>query len=319
MDLTAVEGDPFAGLGLIPVEGDPFANPAAANPSYGMAQPPLGQPGSAPLDDFMPAPIQAAAPQPVPTGLAGVAGDPSRSMAVRVPAAIGSSLADQAMGLARSAWGAATLPGDVATGKVDPNSAEAIGRSTDLAGMLTLPAALGEANPNIARVGLTPVAGNPFAAAGLKTKIVDEGGNPRTVYHGTTSDFTDFDESARGTNTGASGAEKAFFFAGNPDDTHLYTEMAQERAEKAYLPIPSRRTIAAHVRSDNPLILTPWEEANVAPDIVEQYIDNDPGALDYAESNGYDSVVWPHGNMNNSAYTIAVFDRNRIHQLPDRE
>lgn len=33
MDLEPVEGDPFAGLGLlIPVDGDPFANPAAVNP-----------------------------------------------------------------------------------------------------------------------------------------------------------------------------------------------------------------------------------------------------------------------------------------------
>jgi hypothetical protein len=35
----------------------------------------------------------------------------------------------------QSAWSAATLPGDVATGKVDPNSPEAIGRSFDLAGV----------------------------------------------------------------------------------------------------------------------------------------------------------------------------------------
>ena len=34
-----------------------------------------------------------------------------------------------------SAWSGATLPGDVATGKVDPNSPDAIARSFDLAGV----------------------------------------------------------------------------------------------------------------------------------------------------------------------------------------
>src|SRR5271168_2416245 len=96
-----VLGDPFAGPTLTPVDGDPFQQNMAVT-DYARelpntpAQPPIGQPGGAPLDDFQPAPTGLAAqPDHAIPGLAAVAGDPSRSMAVRLPAAIGSSLADQ--------------------------------------------------------------------------------------------------------------------------------------------------------------------------------------------------------------------------------
>jgi hypothetical protein len=181
--LTPVSGNPF--VTLTPVDHDPFGSDAyamARRPVIPPTQPAFGQAGAAPLDDFQPAPVQSSALQPAIPGLADVAGDPSRSMALRVPAAIGSALADQGLGLARSVWGAATLPGDVATGKVDPNSLEAVRRSSDLAGMLTLPAVGGEASPSIARVGLTPVDHDPFA-----------GESAITAYHGSPKEFDEFE------------------------------------------------------------------------------------------------------------------------------
>lgn len=62
--------------------------------------------------------------------------DTSLPLVSRLGGAIRTSLWDQMYGLASSAWGAATLPGDVATGKVDPNSPEALARSTNLAGFM---------------------------------------------------------------------------------------------------------------------------------------------------------------------------------------
>lgn len=187
--LTPVHGDPFAGgYYLTPVDSSPFSTAYASSPMRRIlptSQPALGQAGGAPLDDFAPAPtLDQVAPQSAPTGLAAVASDPSQSMAVRVPAAIGSSLADQAGGLIRSAWGGATLPGDVARGLVDPNSPEAVWRSTDLAGLL-ISSAGGEANPNVLRanagVSLTPIAHDPFA-----------GENAITAYHGSPKEFDEF-------------------------------------------------------------------------------------------------------------------------------
>lgn len=169
--LTPVTGDPFNGgaqYQLTPVDGDPFQQNIALTDyarTLSATQPPIGQPGGAPLDDFAPAPVSAAAPQPTFPGLAGVAGDPSRSLAVRLPAAIGSSLADQGRGLVQSAWGAATLPGDVARGLVDPNSPEAIRRSTDLAGLLTLP---NGAEPQLAPEVMAPRAGENISSAAIK-------------------------------------------------------------------------------------------------------------------------------------------------------
>jgi hypothetical protein len=198
--LTPIFGDPFA---LMPVEGDPFQqNMAVTDYAWTLpnvpVQPPIGMPGGAPLEDFAPAPVSTAAPQPTFPGLAGIAGDPSRSLAVRLPAAIGSSLADQGRGLVQSAWEAATLPGDVARGLVDPNSPEAIRRSTDLAGLLTLPAAGGEFNPDVMNAG------------------------PITAYHGSPHSFDQFDLSKIGTGEGAQAYGHGLYFAGNEDVAKAY-------------------------------------------------------------------------------------------------
>lgn len=144
------------------------------------------------------------------------------------------------------------------------------------------------------------------------SKVVDSEGRPLIVYHGTTADFSRFDYAARGTNTQASGAERGFFFAGSIADSDLYVEIAKERARKNYEEEPKGRIISAYLRADNPMILTPFEEANIDEEQVEELIDADPVALDYAADNGYDAVIWPHGNMNNSAYTAVVFDADQI-------
>lgn len=178
---------------LVPVDRDPFEGVA----DY-LAQPPIGSPGAAPLDDFAPARMGAAQRSPVLPGLASVASDPSRSMGVRVPAAIGSTVADEATHFLRSAWGAATLPGDVATGKVDPGSQEAIQRSTDLAGLLTLPSVGAEADPNTL--------------------------NAFTAYHGSPHSFDQFDMSKIGTGEGNKAYGHGLYFADNEEVAKGYRD-----------------------------------------------------------------------------------------------
>lgn len=56
--------------------------------------------------------------------------------------------------MAKSAWGAFTLPGDVYAGRVDPLSDEAVQRSADLAGMVTLGAGAIPAEANSIRSGM---------------------------------------------------------------------------------------------------------------------------------------------------------------------
>ena len=90
------------------------------------------------------------------------------------------------VGLLGAAKHAFMLPGDVATGKIDPNSTEAIQRSTDLAGMLAAPALHGVPEPDTLGI---------FAGAGAKTsnklRLLDavenheEGLDPRTNLENT--------------------------------------------------------------------------------------------------------------------------------------
>ena len=147
------------------------------------------------------------------------------------------------------------------------------------------------------------------------SKIVDENGAPLRLYHGTTAVFSEFDRFERGTNTQASGAERGFFFAGSPADSDLYIEIAKQRARDNYEDEPEGRLLEVVLKAKNPLILTPFEEANVDEDTVNELIDSDPVALDYAVENGYDAVIWPHGNVNNAAYTAVVFEPSQIRIL----
>lgn len=159
--LAAVDGDPFGEYAALTQGAAPIA-PPVLHPALSMPaiRPPIG----APLDDFdtrAPAappsnirltpvagnPFAGAAISDPPLGrpdafsLRDIAMDPSRSMFARVPAAIGTSLGDQAAAIGRGAWNAFTLPGDVARGVVDPNSLASIRRSADLAGFATSPLA----------------------------------------------------------------------------------------------------------------------------------------------------------------------------------
>jgi GNAT superfamily N-acetyltransferase len=56
--------------------------------------------------------------------------------------------------LAKSAYGAVTLPGDVYAGKVNPMSDEAVGRAAEFAGLMTLGAGAVPAGRNEMRMGL---------------------------------------------------------------------------------------------------------------------------------------------------------------------
>ena len=89
--------------------------------------------------------------------------DPTQPLLGRLAMAVPTAIGDTISGAAQGAWNAATLPGDVATGKVDPSSLDALHRSTDLAGMLTLPAAAPE----------LPAADTLGIFAGAKSKTAD--------------------------------------------------------------------------------------------------------------------------------------------------
>jgi hypothetical protein len=90
--------------------------------------------------------------------------------------------------LAKSAYGAVTLPGDVYAGKVNPMSDEAVGRSAELAGLMTLGAGAVPAGRNEMRMGIK-------------------------AYHGSPHDFDRFDMSKIGTGEGAQAYGHGLYFA----------------------------------------------------------------------------------------------------------
>ncbi len=69
--------------------------------------------------------------------------------------------------LAKSAYGAATLPGDVYAGRVDPKSREAVQRAFDLAGFVTLGAGAVPAGRNEMRAGIKLRGGGETAETDL--------------------------------------------------------------------------------------------------------------------------------------------------------
>lgn len=77
--------------------------------------------------------------------------------------------------LAKSAYGAATLPGDVYAGRVDPMSDEAVQRSADFAGLMTLGAGGVPAGRNEMRMGIKAYHGSPHDFDQFATRYPETG------------------------------------------------------------------------------------------------------------------------------------------------
>jgi len=56
------------------------------------------------------------------------------------------------------------------------------------------------------------------------SKVVDAGGKPLVVYHGTAEDFAEFDPTRAGRNYFSSGARRGMFFTSNPGTASVYAE-----------------------------------------------------------------------------------------------
>jgi hypothetical protein len=55
-----------------------------------------------------------------------------------------------------------------------------------------------------------------------ETKVVDEAGNPKLLYHGTNKDYEQFSESMLGTKTGNPTSKLGYFFSGSPSEASRY-------------------------------------------------------------------------------------------------
>lgn len=75
-----------------------------------------------------------------------------------------------------------------------------------------------------------PVAvnGKSFTTWFKGSKVVDENGAPKRVFHGTGQTFQEFDQAKLGKTTGANSAKRGFFFSDNPDVAASYADAEVE-------------------------------------------------------------------------------------------
>ena len=77
------------------------------------------------------------------------------------------------------------------------------------------------------------------------TKVVDENGNPKLVYHGTNNTFDKFDINRTGENADHPSANLGIFFADNKEEAQQY----------------GKNIISAYLKMDNPYTMTAAEFA----------------------------------------------------------
>lgn len=125
--------------------------------------------------------------------------------------------------MAQSAWNAATLPGDVWNGQVDPMSDESIGRATDLAG-LTMSSTLASPRGSIGVGPVLPKKPNVMTVE-PPTPMTMQPPQGIRAYHGSPHDFDKFDISKIGTGEGAQVYGHGLYFAENEGVAKSYRDM----------------------------------------------------------------------------------------------
>jgi hypothetical protein len=129
-----------------------------------------------------------------------------------------------------------------------------------------------------------------------------------TFFHGTAAIFDTFCPCTRGQLTGASGAERATFFAASAADAAFYADKSAEWHAEQGLD-SNRRIIAADIDLSAALVVGADLSADTVEIDGEEYsIDDDAGILRAAAFAGFTAVDFIYGNANNSARTVAVID-----------
>jgi hypothetical protein len=144
-------------------------------------------------------------------------------------------------GLMGKAIDAATLPGDVVTGKVDPRSEEGLRRTVDLAGMATMGAGAAPAEENALNAGIR-------------------------AYHGSPHKFDKFDISKIGTGEGAQVYGHGLYFVGNEGVAKRYRDVLSED-----------RLSDAELDAKQALDASGWNKIKAIKDIedkIKRYYDN---------------------------------------------
>ena len=69
------------------------------------------------------------------------------------------------------------------------------------------------------------------------SKVVDENGEPRVVYHGSSNSFSEFSKKMMGSSTGTAAAKKGFWFAANPEVASFFAQYEDKNIYPVFLNI----------------------------------------------------------------------------------
>lgn len=140
------------------------------------------------------------------------------------------------------------------------------------------------------------------------SKVVDGEGKPLVVYHGSADEFTTFDKSRLGSNTGYGDALAGFHFAESRADADFYATMsAQKRGVQDGGVI---RPFFLAIK--NPLVVGVDETSGNAKERTQEFLDDKIAAREFAIDNGYDGIIYPHGTNVDSGYTAIAFEPEQI-------
>lgn len=158
--------------------------------------------------------------------------------------------------------------------------------------------------------GLTLVANPPaFIKWFGDSKVVDAEGAPLVVYHGTSGNFTIFDEAKQGQTAGVKGGY--FFTSSKEVASDVYGWREGGKVMEAYLHIENPLGFDQYFKEsgkDKDL------ETNGGFDAPVNYFDNNADEITkFAKENGYDGIMWPADPDSELEHDlIVVFDPAQI-------
>jgi hypothetical protein len=123
------------------------------------------------------------------------------------------------------------------------------------------------------------------------------------LYHGSNQIVNEVNPRFFGSHTGTPDASEAFWLTDSAADARNYAQWATEKfgGEEVI------NRFIANVKK--PLVIgTRDENSSVRGKMREKLLENKEAAFSYAKKHGYDSVVWPQGNANDSGFTAAIFE-----------
>lgn len=140
------------------------------------------------------------------------------------------------------------------------------------------------------------------------SKVVDAEGRPLVVYHGSATNFNEFDSARLGANTGYGDALVGFHFAESEADADFYANMATNADGDPVAGVVRK----FYLSLKNPLVVGVDKSDGNAGERTQEFLDDKVAAKQYAVANGHDGIIYLYGTNVDSGYTAIAFSPTQI-------